>query len=70
MPGSAYYPEWLPETALCQMEGHDYGFGGSCRRCGARLRCSCGRFIRVDTCEQCPCLNSVHEEASWDSSTA
>jgi hypothetical protein len=45
-----YYPEWRYGPTMCRYEGHDFGDGGSCQRCGERLRCHiCGRFIRIDT---------------------
>jgi hypothetical protein len=60
---SDYYPDWISGPAICQMEGCDFGYDrGSCRRCGKRLRCSCGRFIRADRCDQCPCLAGITEE--------
>lgn len=32
---------------MCAYEGHDWR-GGVCAACGERLRCVCGRFVKVD----------------------
>lgn len=42
------YPDGLTDAAICHMEGHEYRDGGICIRCGNRLRCLCGRFVRSD----------------------
>lgn len=37
-----------------------------CSSCGARLRCSCGQFVRADSLEQhfprCPFVRAVKKE--------
>ena len=45
------YPEGLSSRDFCHMEGHAWGHGGTCHRCGAQLRCLCGRFVRIDGIE-------------------
>ena len=51
---SGYYPEDLPTTALCHMEGHDWGReGGVCLNCGEQLRCgACRRFVTIESLGQ------------------
>lgn len=34
---------------LCSILGHYWNGAGVCRRCGDRLRCVCGEFVRQDT---------------------
>lgn len=45
------YPEGLPSTAFCYMEGHHWD-GGVCRNCGEQLRCQCGRFVTVEKLDE------------------
>ncbi len=47
-----YLPDWCQGAVACQYEGHEYGDGGACVRCGERLRCVCGQFFRVDGFEE------------------
>ena len=53
------YPEALPATAYCHMEGH-YWYEGVCSRCGEQLRCgACGQFVTIEgldrhLAERCP----------------
>lgn len=42
------YPEDITAEGICYMEGHDWQGGGSCVRCGERLRCACGQFVAED----------------------
>lgn len=47
----SYYPDYISARDLCVMEGCEFGDGGSCRRCGERLRCVCGQFVTVASLE-------------------
>lgn len=61
------YPEGLPATAYCIMEGHDYRGGGACVRCGDRLRCECGQFVTDAGFDahlaNCPTMRGIEEPA-------
>lgn len=53
--------------APCSYSGdHRYGDGGICANCGERLRCLCGRFLRVDQLVEhekvCPVIEDMAEE--------
>jgi len=44
-----------------------YWDGGVCTRCGARLRCGCGRFVTIEKLEKhletdCPLLKYADDE--------
>ena len=40
--------EWGPVEPPCWYSGDHHWRGGSCSVCGERLRCGCGRFVRVE----------------------
>jgi hypothetical protein len=39
---------WMTGDAPCWASNDHYWSGGVCTACGARLRCMCGRFIKVE----------------------
>lgn len=63
------YPEGLPQSALCHVDGGHRWVGGACANCDERLRCgACMRFVTVEgldkhIAEECPVKWEEYEGA-------